>query len=116
MNTFETMKPSEFYSSKQVALFTRMNFNAIKTKAKWNEPQFSVHHAIGYGEMNQKLQHSISFQSMEKGFYEAGLILNNVLVANSMGIGIGGFYRYGPYSDADWKKNIVPKITVSIAL
>jgi hypothetical protein len=33
-----------------------------------------------------------------------------------MGIGIGGFYRYGSYSDSDWKKNIVPKITLSVAL
>jgi hypothetical protein len=116
MNTFETMKPSEFYSTKQAALFTRLNFNAIKTKAKWNEPQFCVHHAIGYGEMNQKLQHSVSIQSMDKGFFEGGIILNNILVANSMGIGIGGFYRYGSYSDSDWKKNIVPKITLSVAL
>ncbi len=118
MNTFETMRPSEFYSSKQAAFFTRLNLNAIKTKAKWNEPQFSIHHAIGYGELNQSInnQHSIAFKTMEKGFFEGGLILNNVLVVNAMGVGIGGFYRYGSYSDNDWKKNIVPKITFSIAL
>lgn len=118
MNTFETMRPSEFYSNKQAALYTRMNFNPLKTKAKWNEPQFCVHHAIGFGELNKSItkQHSVDFQTMEKGFFEGGLILNNVLVANSTGIGIAAFYRYGAYSDIDWKKNIVPKITVSIVI
>lgn len=113
INTFETMKPSEFYHTKQAAFFTRLNFNSIKTKAKWNEPQFCLHHAIGYGEMNQKELHSVTFRSMDKGFFETGLILNNVLVSGFSGIGIGGFYRYGYYSDSDWKKNIVPKICVS---
>jgi hypothetical protein len=32
------------------------------------------------------------------------------------GIGIACFYRYGYYADADWKKNIVPKIAVSFNL
>lgn len=116
MNTFETMYPSEFYHTKQAALFTRFNFNKIKTKAKWNEPQFGLHHAIGYGVMDQKENHSVTFKSMDKGFFEAGLILNNILVSGTTGIGIGVFYRYGHNSDPDWKKNIVPKISVSFKL
>lgn len=116
MNTFETMRPSEFYNARQVSLFTRLTLNSIKTKAKWNEPQFAIHNAFGYGDMNQKENHSISFRSSDKGFFETGLILNNVLIMNSYGIGIGAFYRYGSYAETDWKKNIVPKISFSIAL
>lgn len=115
-NTFETMAPSEFFHTKQAALFTRFDFNPFKTKAKWNEPQFCFHHAIGYGEMNLKDQHSVSFKSMDKGFFEGGVILNNVLVSGFTGIGIAAFYRYGEYSDSDWKKNIMPKIAVSFNL
>lgn len=115
-NTFETMAPSEFFHTKQAALFTRFVFNPFKTKAKWNEPQFCFHHAIGYGEMNLKDQHSVSFKSMDKGFFEGGVILNNVLVSGFTGIGIAAFYRYGEYSDSDWKKNIMPKIAVSFNL
>lgn len=114
MNTFETMLPSEFYNSSQTAVFTRFTFNSFQTKANWNEPQIGIHHAMGYGEMNTKANHSISFQSMEKGFFEGGLILNNLLSTNSIGLGIAGFYRYGSYSQSDWRKNIVPKITLSI--
>lgn len=115
-NTFESMKISEFYHTKQIGLFTRLNFNAFKTKAKWNEPQFCLHHAIGYGEMNLKNQHSVSFRSMDKGFFEGGIALNNLLVSGTSGFGIAAFYRYGYYSDADWRKNIVPKITVTFNL
>jgi hypothetical protein len=112
-NTFETMLPSEFYHDKQAAFFTRLNFNALKTKATWNEPQFSLHHAIGYGEMGNKIADNAVYRTMDKGFFEGGIILNNVLSNEFAGVGIAAFYRYGSYADPNWKKNIVPKITVS---
>jgi hypothetical protein len=93
-----------------------MNFNAFKTKAKWNEPQIGLHHAIGYGELADKSLHSVSLRSMDKGFYEAGAYLNNIFTNGVSGIGIGGFYRYGYYADGDWKKNIVPKICLTVTL
>src|SRR5574343_145051 len=34
-NTFQTMAPSEFFSTSQVAFYTRWNLNPFKTKAKW---------------------------------------------------------------------------------
>jgi hypothetical protein len=115
-NTFQTMAPSEFYNESQFAFYTRMNFNAFKTKAKWNEPQIALHHAIGYGENNSPDGHSLVFETMEKGYYEGGLILNGIMTTKFYGIGVGGFYRYGSYSNADWKKNIVPKITLTVNL
>lgn len=115
-NSFETMNPGEFYNSKQVGLFTRMDFTSIKTKAKWNEPQICLHHAIGYGEMPEKKYHSTDFRSMDKGYYEGGLILNGVITSGVTSLGIGGFYRYGYYSNSDWKKNIVPKISIAFNL
>jgi len=116
MNTFETMKPSEFYNDRQVSFFTRYDFKAFKTKAKWNQPQVAISHAIGYGAMTNRTDHSIEFKTMDKGFFEGGIIFNNVLVSKTSGFGIAAFYRYGTYSDPDWKKNIIPKISVSINL
>lgn len=113
-NSFETMLPGEFYHSAQAGFFTRMDFTRFKTKAKWNEPQISLHHAIGYGEMTNKYLHYQDFRSMDKGFFEGGVILNSLFTSGFTGIGIACFYRYGYY--ADWKKNIVPKIAVSFNL
>jgi len=53
---------------------------------------------------------------MDKGYFEGGLILNNILVSGFSGIGIGVFYNYGYYSSADWKSNIIPKISLSVVL
>lgn len=115
-NTFETVYPGEFYHDRQAALFIRYGFPTIKTKAKWNEPQFMVHHGIGVGDFKNKAEHNQAFNSMDHGLYEAGLILNGILTQNIVSIGVGAFYRYGYYSNVNEVKNIVPKISVKMAL
>jgi hypothetical protein len=115
-NTFETVFPGEFYHDRQAALFLRYGFPTIKTKAKWNEPQFILHHGIGVGDFKNKLEHSQTFGSMDNGMFEAGLILNGMLTQNFIGIGVGAFYRYGYYANVNELKNIVPKISVKIVL
>lgn len=112
--SFQTMIPSEFYSTSQAALFTHFTFRPIHTNATWNEPRITLHHAIGYGEFSRKEQHSVPFKTMDKGFYEGGLILDGLLTSSFSSIGIGVFYRYGEYSNAISSKNIVPKISVAI--
>ncbi len=118
-NTFETMFASEFYAQRHAALFTRLSFNAIKTKAKWNEPQFTLHHAVGYGINRDVLVNPLSSFAVadyRHGYWESGISCNSILVSSITGIGIAGFYRYGPYASSDWRKNIVPKITLTILL
>ena len=115
-NTFETVYPGEFYHDRQAALFLRYGFPTIKTKAKWNEPQFIVHHGIGYGDMKNPSEHLQTFGSMNKGMYEVGLILNGMLTQNAIGIGVGAFYRYGYYANTNELKNIVPKISLKMGL
>ncbi|MEN9400825.1 MAG: hypothetical protein RL632_1928 [Bacteroidota bacterium] len=115
-NTFETMMPSEFYQQRQAALFTRLTFYSIKTGKKWTQPQFALHHAIGYGDMSNMNYHSTCFKTMDKGFFEGGLIINSLFKSNISGLGIGVFYRYGAYANSDWKQNIVPKLTLSVAM
>jgi len=115
-NTFETVFPGEFYHDRQAALFLRYGFPTIKTKAKWNEPQFILHHGIGVGDFKSRFEHSQVFGSMDNGLYEGGLILNGMLTMNTIGIGIGVFYRYGYYANVNELKNIVPKISIKMAL
>jgi hypothetical protein len=117
-NTFQTMAPSDFYSTSQISFFTQWTLNAFKTKQKWNEPQIGFHHALGFGTMNtnSSLEHSQQFKTMEKGYFEGGVFLNSLLISGTTGIGIGLFYRYGPYAEVNALKNLVPKISVSINL
>lgn len=112
-NSFETMAPATFYHTAFVAFYSRFAFKSFKTKAKWNEPKISLNHAFGYGEFARKDLHSTAFQSMDKGYFEAGVILDGIYVSSFMGLGVGVFYNYGAYSNADWKQNIMPKIAIS---
>ncbi len=113
LNTFQTAFPGEFYHDRQAALFFKYTFPRIHTKANWNEPQFALYHGLGVGDFATPNQHTFEFETMHRGFTETGLILNNMFTSDFYGIGLGGFYRYGAYSNSDWRKNIVPKITLS---
>ena len=106
------MTAASFYTTEQVALFTRFDFTKFKTKAAWNEPQIGVHYAFGSGNFSGREMHQLDFETMHKGYQEVGLILNGLLVSSSSAIGIGGFYNIGAYASTDWRKNIVPKIAV----
>lgn len=116
-NTFETMRPSTYYATKLATLFTRFDFKAIKTKVKWTKPQFALHHGIGYGLGDDMSRHSISYLSMDKGYAEAGLLVNNVLVLNILGFGVGGFYHYaGGMMTPYVKDHLVGKFSLTIQL
>jgi hypothetical protein len=114
-NSFETVAPGRFYHDEQVAVFLRYNFPAIKMKSPWTEPQFSIHHAVGFGSMRSAGIHQLEYDTMEKGYSEVGLIFNGLLTSGSTTLGIGGFYNYGAYADKDWKNNIYPKIAIGFA-
>lgn len=115
-NTFETMPFGSFFSTQEVAVFTRFYLNPFSTKADWNEPQLGVHLAAGYSDFSNRNFHDLDFQTMEKGYQEAGLILNGLLTSGFSAIGVGGFYHFGTYSNPTWYQNIVPKISISFNL
>lgn len=115
-NTFETMLPSTFYNDGMAAIFTRFTFKAPKWKVKWTAPQVALHHALGTGYLRNASEHAGNVRSMNKGYYEAGVILNNLLKLNTLGMGIGAFYNYGPYSLPQADKNVTLKIALNIVL
>ncbi len=112
----ETVYPSEFFADQQVLFLTRYAFPALKTKKKIFRPQFTVHHGIGYGSMANRDRHLLSahypLQSMDKGVFEGGLIINGLLNISALKLGFGVFYRYGHYSSSTWSKNIMPKLAL----
>ena len=114
VNSFETVYPTEFYATSMASFFVRHMFPSIRTKATWNEPQFGVHYAAGIGVLDRPENHSTTVKTLNKGLHEVGAIFSGIITSGTVGVGIGGFYRMGPLSDPNWKKNIVPKIAVSL--
>jgi hypothetical protein len=58
----------------------------------------------------------MAIKTMELGYYESGLMINNLVKLPLLNIGIGALYRYGPYSFTDFNDNIAYKFTATIPI
>lgn len=115
-NTFETMRPYEFFSDRYLSLFYTHNFEKMLFKIGKFQPNLLLHTNVGFGSMkNPSVHKGIDFKTMEKGYFESGFTIDNILTGFA-NYGIGVFYRYGPYADPSWNKNFAVKLTISTSL
>ncbi len=117
-NSFQTAMPNEFFHSRYTNLFVTHNFQSYLYKGKRFQPELALHTAIGFGDFNQNLykHEGISFKSMEKGYYESGLSINNLLNGGITKLGVGAFYKYGFYAAPSFKDNYAIKLSLKIGL
>jgi hypothetical protein len=81
---------------------------------KSSSPQISVVTAAGWGSLNNPTHHqNLEFKTMEKGFFESGLVLDNILTLNTTGLGIGAFYRYGEYALPTMSDNFSYRVSLN---
>jgi hypothetical protein len=115
--SFETMKMNEFLSSQYAALFFEHNFAKLLYQSKHFQPQLSVLTNIGIGKLDHPDSHTgIDYKTMEKGYYESGLKLSNLLTFKSniydTGFGVTVLYKYGPYASAKPEDNLALKLNM----
>ena len=117
-NSFGTMRMGEFYSDKFFSVFLKHDFGNILFRFEKFAPKFSLVHNYGIGSLSSKSNHitNIPLQSIDKGFYEGGLLINNILNQSFLGYGFGIFYRYGPYSYDKTADNFSYKLSLTIGL
>jgi hypothetical protein len=114
-NSFETMRPNEFLNQYQVTVHHRHNFGSVKTGINWIRPEFHWANAFGIGWLRQPFEHSgFKIRDMSMGFYETGLVIEDIIKVNVIGIGGGVFYRYGPYAFSDQIDNLAFKLSMGI--
>ncbi len=113
---FETMYPYEFFTDRYAALFFSQNFGKRLLNTRFFAPDLVAVTNIGFGSMEEPLQElpEVAFRSMRKGFFESGLMLNNIISSPFSGVGVGAFYRYGPYALQNSRENLRIKLTVSL--
>ncbi len=117
---FETMGMNEFLNSEYAAIFVQHDFGKLLYQGKNFKPGFIVSTAYGIGSLNNTIKHAgMAIKTMEKGYAESGLIINDLLVLKSnlynTGLGFGAFYRYGPYKNVLEKDNLAFKLNFSIS-
>jgi len=102
-NYFQTIRYTEFLQDKFTYLFLRHNFSSLLFKTKKWKPEIEVMHNMGWGKLSHpEYHHNITTQTMQKGYFESGFIVDNIVRINYLnilyiGLGAGIFYRYGHY-------------------
>ena len=118
-NYFQTTQPYEFLSDKYVNIFTNHNFGMLFNNKGSFTPEVVLHNNFGIGDLSSPSNHqNIAFNIKKELFLETGLELRNIIKMNYLdvgylGIGAGGFYRYGFHNLPDSKDNFVFKFATS---
>jgi hypothetical protein len=106
-NSFSTMRNNEFLSDRFVSVYMYHDFGTLLFRSKsWFHPEFALAQNIGFSwlahpEYYQAISDNLG--PMDLGFYESGLLINNLVNLRLYNIGIGCFYRWGPLSlDSPW--------------
>ena len=116
-NSFATMRMSEFVSDEFVSLFFRHNFGSLLFRRGNFRPEVVFASNAGFGRLSNQGSHiNIPVRSLDKGYYESGLMINNIIKQLFIGYGFGIFYRYGPYSYNRTIDNFAFKLTFNVNL
>ena len=119
----QTMQLYEFLSDRSIHLnYSHMTgpiFNKKLSRMAF-APQLKFHQSFAIGSLNQPERYEfIRFQTMERGFWESGFELANLIKFTSgfnvQGWGFGLFYRYGPYTLPDTRDNLRLSLSLTAA-
>ncbi len=117
-NSFNTMRINEFLSDRYVAFYFKQEFGNALYKHKKSQARLVFVTNATYGQLSQsKIRQNYGFKTLEKGYFESGILLNNLYLVNKLiGFGVGGFYRYGTYRLPRNIDNFAFKITFKFNL
>lgn len=86
---FATLRDNEFFCDRFAALFLSHDFQGRlwNPRSTWFKPQLGLVTNLGWG-----------LPSLDKGYFESGVVVRGLLCLPMMKLGAGVFYRYGPYA------------------
>lgn len=111
-NSFETMRFNEFFSSQYVMLHFKHGFKRVELFKKV-KPSLVLVSRMAWGNMKKPEQHvGLNYKTINEGYFESGIELNQIF----SGLGLAGFYRYGPNQLSRFEDNIAIKLTFLLDL
>lgn len=111
-NSFETMYFNEFFSTEFVMLQFKHGFKRVELFKKV-KPSLILVTRMAWGNLKNPEDHiGIEFKTLDQGFFESGVELNQIY----KGLGLTGFYRYGPNQLARLEDNIAIKLSFVLDL
>ncbi len=119
---FQTMDLYEFTVTEYASVFLSHNFGNVLVHGRYSKPELLLYHAMGVGELrHQEVHEGPVLQSMNRGYYESGVGVANLLRQRYvrigyLGVGASVFYRYGPYRLASTADNFSYRINLGFTL
>jgi hypothetical protein len=115
-NSFATMRMNEFFSSEFASFYFIQNFGKLFHSKSIFSPELCFATNAGYGRMKNPQYQQYFFNTLEKGYYESGILVINTIKMGFLGYGFGVYYRYGPYSFERISANFAYKLSLSMSL
>ena len=112
--SFNTMRPDEFFCDRFGALYFSHNFKNLLIDFKKFHPEIIVITNIALANIIESQNLRIS--ESQNLYCESGIVIDNIIHSGISKIGLGTFYRYGPYSYDNIKENFVIKICLGFSL
>lgn len=111
---FTTMQADEFINDHFAALFITHNFGKLLFRSPYFEPELAIAFNAGAGSLKETWHHRYAdFKTMERGYFEGGLLVNNLIKSSFSGLGLAVFSRAGAYSYPKFAKNLVIRLTMN---
>jgi len=123
-NHFQTMGVYEFVSDTYANVFLTHNFGKLlaQPKTSFFQPDISLVQSFGIGSLRQPDYHQkVTFQTMERGFFETGVTIDNLLRVRVLklfylGAGTGVFRRWGSYAFSQNQQNWALRVVWNIGI
>lgn len=116
-NSFLTARMNEFISDRYVYAFWRHDFGKLLLRTKYISPGFTIAVNSAFGSFQSSDKHkNRTMKGLEKGFFEGGLVIDNILQINAYSLGVAGFYRFGAYMLPEFNDNLSLSISFKAAL
>lgn len=111
--SFQTMRTNEFIHSRYAAFHVRHAFREFVLFNGKFKPALVIAHSMLWGDFRNKANHTFTSTQAEKGYFESGIQLDNLVVSGFSGLGLGVYYRYGSYALPSNKENLAIKLSTS---
>jgi hypothetical protein len=116
-NSFGTMRMNEFLSDRYVALYFSHNFGKLLKRWEKFQPELVLTTNAGFGWLKHDGNHfNIEYKTMERGYFESGFNIENLLNLQIYSLGFGAMYRWGPYTFPQFEDNISLKVSITFPL
>ncbi|MES2629652.1 MAG: DUF5686 family protein [Bacteroidota bacterium] len=109
--SFETMRLNEFFSDRYVSVTAYYDLKSLLFRTEKFAPGVMLVGSALVGDLRSPQSHGgMLYTVPKKGFYETGLMFTNLLKLNFTALGMGVFYRVGPYRLMKDSENLAVKL------